>query len=104
MTEPTKGAVSEETSRMTMIFGMKVKVTSCTCVKACSRAMMMPTAMAAPTAGPEAMITVHRADCTMSRASAWFMSPHRDAGFEGQLLAVVEGRHRAARDDAHARH
>ena len=48
--------------RMTMIFGMKVSVTSCTWVKACSRAMTMPTAIAAATAGPQATITVHSAD------------------------------------------
>src|SRR5689334_20742521 len=104
MTEPTNGAVSEDTSRMAMIFGMKVSVTSCTCVSACSRAMTMPIAMAAPTAGPEATITVQMADWTMSSASAWFISAHRDAGIESDLLAAVEDRHRAARDDADAGH
>src|SRR6478672_7042476 len=102
MTEPTNGAVSEDTSRMAMIFGMKVSVTSCTCVSACSRAMTMPIAMAAPTAGPEATITVQMADWTMSRASAWFMSAYRDACVECYLLAAIENRHRASRDDADA--
>src|SRR5438552_7755367 len=103
MTDPTNGAVSEETSRMAMIFGMNVRVTSCTCVRACNRAMMMPIAMAAPTAGPEATMIVHSADWTMSRASAWFMSAHRDAGGERELLATIQDRHGAARDDADAR-
>src|SRR3979411_1709598 len=104
MTDPTKGAVSEETSRIAMIFGMNVSVTSCTCVRACRSAMMMPIAMAAPTAGPEATMMVHSADWTMSRASAWFMSRHRDAGGERELLPTFQDRHGAPGDDADARH
>src|SRR5258708_19208107 len=104
MPAPTNGAVSEDTSRMAMIFGMKVSVTSCTCVRACRRAMTMPIAMAAPTAGLEATITVHSADWTMSRASAWFMSGHRDAGSEWKFLSIIQDRHGAPGDDAHARH
>src|SRR5437588_5320400 len=104
MTDPTNGAVREETSKITIIFGMNVRVTSCTCVRACRSAMMMPIAMAAPTAGPEATMMVHSADWTISRASAWFMSRHRDAGGERQLLPVVEDRHGAPGDDADAGH
>src|SRR5581483_11048422 len=103
MTAPTNGAVSEETSRIAIILGMNVSVTSCTCVNAWSRAMTMPTAMAAATAGPDATITVHKADWTMSSASAWFMSLHRDAGAELQFLPVVQNGHRAAGDHPHAR-
>src|SRR5688572_31293736 len=66
--------------------------------------MMMPRTMAAPTAGPEATMMVHRADWTMSSASAWFMSRHRDAGTEQKLAAVLQDGHGAAGDDADARH
>src|SRR4051812_34779736 len=104
MTDPTNGAVSEDTSRIAMIFGMNVSVTSCTWVSASSRAVMMPIAMAAATAGPEATITVQMADWTMSRASAWFMSTHRHAGVEGNLFAVLQDRYRSPRDDMNAGH
>src|SRR3977135_3639914 len=102
MTDPTNGAVSEDTSRMAMIFGMNVSVTSCTCVSACKRAMTMPIAMAAPTAGPEATITVQIADWTMSRASAWFISRHRHAGGKRELAPITQDRHGAPGDDADA--
>src|SRR6185295_4364731 len=102
MTDPTNSAVSEDTRRITTIFGMNVSVTSCTCVRACRRAMTMPIAIAAPTAGPEATMMVHSADWTMSRASAWFISRHRDAGVERKLLAGIKNCHRAPGDDADA--
>ena len=64
-----KGAVRAMTTKITMIFGTKVSVISWIWVSAWNSAMTMPTTMAAPTAGPEATMTVQIADWTMSRAS-----------------------------------
>src|SRR5581483_2834064 len=89
---------------MAMILGMKVSVISCTWVSAWSSAMTMPIAIAAATAAPEATMTVHRADWTMSSASAWFMSRHRHAGAQQHLPPVLEDGDGAARDHADARH
>ena len=61
----------------TLPFGTKVKVTSWICVRAWNSAIRMPTSMAPPTAGPEAMTTVQIADWMMSMASAWFISATR---------------------------
>ena len=62
------------TTRMTMIFGTKVSVTSWIWVRAWISAMMVPTSIAAPTAGPEATMMVQIAAWTMSRASRSFMT------------------------------
>ena len=67
------GAVSPMTAKMTTIFGTKVSVISCTCVNAWISATMMPTTIAAATAGPEPTMMVQIAAWTRSSASASFM-------------------------------
>src|SRR3954454_20357418 len=90
------GAATVTTAMTARIFGTKVRVTSCTWVRAWKRAMTMPTAIAAMTGGPEAMITVQRALRTTSRASASFISGDRQSRRDRQGLAIVEQRRNPA--------
>ena len=56
------------------ILGTKVSVDSWICVNAWSKAIMRPTNIAAPTAGPDPMIIVQIAARSSSNASASFMT------------------------------
>src|SRR5258706_11032101 len=84
--------VTVVTIRMTMIFGMKASVTSWTWVSAWKKAIRIPTAIAAPTAGPDETMIVQIADWTIVRASASFMgsSADDDAGAEQHLAATLQ--------------
>src|SRR5262245_11199529 len=98
-----KGAVKAMARKMTTILGTKVSVISWTWVNAWKSAITMPTAIAAATAGPDAMMTVHSAAWTRSSASASFIrtsaSRHDDAGAKRHLGAVLENRNRTCGGD-----
>ena len=82
-----------------MIFGMKVSVTSCTWVNACSRAMTTPTAIAAADRRPAG--DDHRPKRRLNDIEGIGLvhgSCNRDAGAEHEpALAVVQERHGAVR-------
>ncbi len=95
----------DDEREMTMIFGTKVSVISWTWVSAWISAMIVPTSIAAPTAGPDAtmMVQIARLDDVKGVPLLRSWLAQGQSGSDHDLGAVLEQRDRAVGVDGDRR-